>query len=156
MKAGGKVKKMRAGGDAQMRTARAADQMRERLEARDSRPARQEAEYQEAQQRRREAGGIGRLAMIPEAVRRAQVRAGDRMLRGAEARETAPMRAELAAADRAVTDTLGRKAGGKVTKKAAGGKVKKMQAGGTPKLKTTGGVARGMGAATKGGKFSRG
>jgi hypothetical protein len=37
-----------------------------------------------------------------------------------------------------------------------GGKVKKMQMGGAPKLKTVSGKARGMGAATKGGNFSRG
>lgn len=138
MKAGGKVKKMQAGGEAQSRAAAKADRLRRELEARDSRPARQEAEYQEAQQRRREAGGLSKLAMIPEAVRRAQVRAGDRMLRGAEARENAPKRREMEAADREVTDTLGRK---------AGGKVKKMQAGGK---------CRGMGAATRGGNFSRG
>ena len=124
---------------AQNRAAAKADRLRRELEARDSRPARQEAEYQEAQQRRREAGGLSRLAMIPEAVRRAQVRAGDRILRGAEARETAPKRREMEAADREVTDTLGRK---------AGGKVKKMRDGG--------GVCRGMGAATRGGNFSRG
>ena len=123
---------------AQNRAAAKADRLRRELEARDSRPARQEAEYQEAQQRRREAGGLSRLAMIPEAVRRAQVRAGDRMLRGAEARETAPKRREMEAADREVTDTLGRKAGGKVKKMAMGGK------------------CRGMGAATRGGNFSRG
>ena len=138
MKAGGKVKKMKAGGEAQDRAAAKADRLRRELESRDSRPARQEAEYQEAQQRRREAGGLSRLAMIPEAVRRAQVRAGDRMLRGAEARETAPKRREMEAADREVTDTLGRKAGGKVKKMAMGGK------------------CRGMGAATRGGNFSRG
>ena len=138
MKAGGKVKKMQAGGEAQSRAAAKADRLRRELESRDSRPARQEAEYQEAQQRRREAGGLSRLAMIPEAVRRAQVRAGDRMLRGAEARETAPKRREMEAADREVTDTLGRKAGGKVKKMAMGGK------------------CRGMGAATRGGNFSRG
>jgi hypothetical protein len=71
-------------------TVQKADRLRRELESRDSRPARQEAEYQEAQQRRREAGGLSRLAMIPEAVRRAQVRAGDRM----QARETAPKRRE--------------------------------------------------------------
>jgi hypothetical protein len=37
----------------------------------------------------------------------------------------------------------------------AGGKVKKMQLGGALKSKPTSGVARGMGAATKGGNFSR-
>jgi len=138
MKAGGKVKKMQAGGEAQSRAAARADRLRRELESRDSRPARQEAEYQEAQQRRREAGGLSRLAMIPEAVRRAQMRVGDRMLRGAEAKETAPKRREMEAADREVTDTLGRKAGGKVKKMAMGGK------------------CRGMGAATRGGNFSRG
>jgi hypothetical protein len=137
-KAGGTVKKMQAGGEAQSRAAARADRLRRELEDRDSRPARQEAEYQEAQQRRREAGGLSRLAMIPEAVRRAQMRMGDRMLRGAEAKETAPMRRALEAADREVTDTLGRK---------AGGTVKKM---------VSGGMCRGMGKATRGGNFSRG
>jgi hypothetical protein len=138
MKAGGKVKKMRTGGDAQMDKARVADQMRERLEQRDTRSARQEARYQEEQQARRERGGLSKLAMIPEAVRRAQVRAADRLMAPYEARETAPMRRALEAADREVTDTLGRKAGGAVKKMAMGGK------------------CRGMGAATRGGNFSRG
>jgi hypothetical protein len=138
MKAGGKVKKMQAGGRAQTGAANRADRLRKDLEAREGRSARQEAEYQAAQQRRREAGGLSRLAMVPEAVRRAQVRLGDRLLASSEARENAPLRAKVAAADREVTDTLGRKAGGKVKKMAKGGK------------------CRGMGAATRGGNFSRG
>ena len=138
MKAGGKVKKMQAGGRAQTGAANRADRLRKDLEAREGRSARQEAEYQAAQQRRREAGGLSRLAMVPEAVRRAQVRLGDRLLASSEARENAPLRAKVAAADREFTDTLGRK---------AGGKVKKMQAGGK---------CRGMGKATKGGNYSRG
>jgi hypothetical protein len=138
MKAGGKVKKMKDGGEAQSRAAARADRLRKDLETREGRPARQEAEYQAAQQRRREAGGLSRLAMIPEAVRRAQMRVGDRLLASSQARENAPLRAEVDAADRAMTDTLGRKAGGKVKKMKAGGK------------------CRGMGAATRGGNFSRG
>jgi hypothetical protein len=138
MKAGGKVKKMQAGGEAQSRAAARADRLRRELEAREGRSARQEAEYQAAQQARREKGGLSRLAMIPEAIRRAQVRAGDRMLASSQARENAPKRREVEAADREVTDTLGRKAGGKVKKMVKGGK------------------CRGMGAATKGGNFSRG
>jgi hypothetical protein len=138
MKAGGKVKKMKDGGEAQSRAAARADRLRKDLETREGRPARQEAEYQAAQQRRREAGGLSRLAMIPEAVRRAQMRVGDRLLASSQARENAPLRAEVDAADRAMTDTLGRKAGGKVKKMAMGGK------------------CRGMGAATRGGNFSRG
>jgi hypothetical protein len=121
MKAGGKVKKMKDGGEAQSRAAARADRLRKDLETREGRPARQEAEYQAAQQRRREAGGLSRLAMIPEAVRRAQMRVGDRLLASSQARENAPLRAEVDAADRAMTDTLGRKAGGKVKKMRAGG-----------------------------------
>jgi hypothetical protein len=138
MKAGGKVKKMQAGGEAQSRAAARADRLRKELEAREGRSARQEAEYQAAQQARREKGGLSRLAMVPEAIRRAQVRAGDRMLASSQARENAPKRREVEAADREVTDTLGRKAGGKVKKMAMGGK------------------CRGMGKATRGGNFSRG
>jgi len=147
MKAGGKVKKMQAGGEAQSRAAVRADRLRGELEAREGRSARQEAEYQAAQQARREKGGLSRLAMVPEAIRRAQMRVGDRLLASSQARENAPLRAQVKAADREVTDTLGRKAGGKVTKKAAGGAVKKM---------AMGGKCRGMGAATRGGNFSRG
>jgi hypothetical protein len=138
MKAGGKVKKMQAGGEPQSRAAARADRLRRELEAREGRSARQEAEYQAAQQARREKGGLSRLAMIPEAIRRAQVRAGDRMLASSQARENAPKRREVEAADREVTDTLGRKAGGKVKKMVMGGK------------------CRGMGKATRGGNFSRG
>ena len=60
--------------------AKKADRLRKKLELREGRSARQEAEYQAAQKARREKGGIGRLAMIPEAVRRAQMRVGDRLL----------------------------------------------------------------------------
>jgi hypothetical protein len=137
MKDGGKVKKMEAGGKTQTRAANRADRLRKDLETRESRSERQEAEYQEAQQRRREAGGLGRLAMIPEAIRRAQMRAGDRLLAREQERENAPLRAQVDAADRAMTDTLGMK---------AGGKVKKMR---------EGGMCRGMGAATRGGRFMK-
>lgn len=114
-KKGGNVKKYQAGGRAQIDAANKADRLRKQLELREGRPARQEAEYQEAQQARREKGGIGKLAMIPEAIRRAQMRVGDRLLASSEARENAPLRAEVDAADREVTDTLGRmKKGGKV------------------------------------------
>jgi hypothetical protein len=60
---------------------------------------------------------------------------------------TAEERAAAERADRAAKREAGMK---------AGGKVKKMQMGGTPKLKTVSGKARGMGAATRGGNFSRG
>ena len=82
--------------------------------------------------------------MIPEAIRRAQVRAGDRLLAASQERENAPLRAQVDAHSMEVTNTLGRKAGGKVKKMASGGKVKKMAKGGT---------CRGMGAATRGGKY---
>jgi hypothetical protein len=155
--------------------AKKADRLRKKLELREGRPARQEAEYQAAQQARRERGGIGMLAMIPEAVRRAQMRVGDRLLASSEARENAPLRAEVDAADREVTDNLGRmKRGGKVTltassaveKRKAGGKMKMVRKGdnmvpdfaadGVGKMREGGGVCRGMGAATKGGKFRMG
>ena len=155
--------------------AKKADRLRKKLELREGRSARQEAEYQAAQKARREKGGIGRLAMIPEAVRRAQMRVGDRLLASSEARENAPLRAEVDAADREVTDNLGRmKRGGKVTltassaveKRKAGGKMKMVRKGdnmvpdfaadGVGKMREGGGVCRGMGAATKGGKFRMG
>ena len=146
-----KTKKMQAGGSAQDRAraaqdraARGADFYGRMLDQREGRPARQEAEYQAAQQRRREAGGLRRLAMIPAAIRRAQMRAGDRLLAASQERENAPLRAQVDARSMEVTNTLGRKAGGKVSKKATGGKTKKMAKGGT---------CRGMGAATRGGKY---
>ena len=116
-KPSGSTKKKKTDRDEQMDKARAADRLRRQLDTRDNRSARQEAQYQEEQQARRERGGLSRLAVFPEAVRRAQARAADRLVAPYEARETAPMRARAAEADREFTDSLSRmNKGGVATK----------------------------------------
>jgi hypothetical protein len=106
------ARKFAQGGDTQMDKARVADYLRDEVDRRENRSARQEAQYQEEQQARRERGGLSRLAMVPEAVRRAQMRVGDRILRDSQEKETAPIRARRDAADREFTDSLGRFADG--------------------------------------------
>jgi hypothetical protein len=131
--------------DEQMDKARSADRMRRQLEERDSRSERQEAQYQEEQQARRERGGLSRLAMLPEAVRRAQVRALDRLIAPSEERETAPMRARAAEAEREFTDSLSQMNKGGMAKKkrmAKGGAVKSYNKGGM--VKATGKLNTGI------------
>ena len=124
-----KTKKMQDGGGVSlMGLANQIGAGRRRADDRESRPARQEAEYRAAQQRRREEGGLSRLAMIPEAVRRAQMRAMDRLVRGEEQAAISRTRAEANALERQLTDSLGRKNGG-VVKKKKGGVIKKEMGG---------------------------
>tara|TARA_R110002153_G_scaffold148036_1_gene299299 strand:+ start:12 stop:482 length:471 start_codon:yes stop_codon:yes gene_type:complete len=124
-----KTKKMRDGGGANlMGLANQIEAGRRQADRRESRPERQEAEYSAAQQRRREEGGLSRLAMIPEAVRRAQMRAMDRLVRGEEQAAISRTRAEANALERQLTDSLGRKNGG-VVKKKKGGVIKKEMGG---------------------------
>ena len=97
--------------NSQMGLARQTERLRRQADDRESRPARQEAEYQAAQQRRRESGGLSRLATIPEAVRRAQMRGMDRLLASEEAADIGRTRAEANELERQLTDSLSRPRG---------------------------------------------
>jgi hypothetical protein len=92
----------------QTNLAQSADAARGWADRLESRPARQEAEYQAAQQRRREEGGLSRLAMVPEAVRRAQMRVMDRVLAGEDRKVVGRARAEANELERQFTDSLSR------------------------------------------------
>ena len=143
-----KTKKMQDGGGVnRMGLAYQIEAARRRADDRESRPARQEAEYRAAQQRRREEGGLSRLAMVPEAVRQAQMRAMNRLLRSEEQAAIGRTRAEANALERQLTDSLGRKNGG-VIKKKKGGVIKKKK-GGVIK-KEMGGRVRGDGCCMRG------
>ena len=117
MKRGGKTtKKMQAGGVTRTGLANQIATKRREADFRESRPARQEAEYRAAQERRREEGGLGNtLARGAEAVRRAQMRALERLLAGEEGAAIGRTRAEANELERQLTDSLSRmKKGGKV------------------------------------------
>ena len=118
-----KTKKMQRGGVNRTGLANQIAAKRREADFRESRPARQEAEYRAAQERRREEGGLSRLAMIPEAFRRAQMRAFDRFMAGDEAAAVGRTRAEANELERQLTDSLSRKSGG-VIKKKMGGRVR--------------------------------
>lgn len=124
MNRGGKTtKKMQSGGVNRSGLANQIAAKRREADRRESRPARQEAEYRAAQERRREEGGLSRLAMIPEAVRQGQVRVLNRLLAGDEAAAIGRTRAEANELERQLTDSLSRKKGG-VIKKKMGGRVR--------------------------------
>ena len=117
-----KSRKRRSESDSQDDLARTVQRTRERASERESRPARQEARYREEQQARRERGGLSRLAMFPESVRRMQARATDRLIRPYEAEDIARLRAEADEKERQLTDSLSRgmAKGGSVKKKTKG------------------------------------
>ena len=119
-----KTKKMQRGGANRTGLANQIASKRREADHRESRPARQEAEYRAAQERRREEGGVGNmLARGAEAVRQAQVRGLNRLLAGEERSAIGRTRAEANELERQLTDSLSRKGGG-VMKKKAGGRVR--------------------------------
>lgn len=119
-----KTKKMNRGGVNRDGLANQIEAKRRYADDRESRPARQEAEYRAAQQRRREEGGLSRLAMIPEAVRQSQVRAMNRLLGSQEREAVGRTRAEANELERQLTDSLSRKKGGPVKSMKKGGTVR--------------------------------
>jgi len=119
-----KTKKMQRGGVNRTGLANQIAAKRREADFRESRPARQEAEYRAAQERRREEGGLGNmLARGAEAVRQAQVRGMNRLLAGEEGAAIGRTRAEANELERQLTDSLSRKSGG-VMKKKMGGRVR--------------------------------
>lgn len=119
-----KTKKMQRGGVNRTGLANQIATKRREADFRESRPARQEAEYRAAQERRREEGGLGNtLARGAEAIRQAQVRGLNRLLAGEEGAAIGRTRAEANELERQLTDSLSRKSGG-VMKKKMGGRVR--------------------------------
>lgn len=85
-----------------------ADDRREDLRQRKTRPAFRKAQYELEQADNREGGIIDKLRMIPTAARRAQIVLAERGTKGSRDRRESKLQAEIDAADRAVTDNLGR------------------------------------------------